>query len=119
MITQDQLENFFAETRETYRSGRSTWSIDGVCRWSYFFVDTDRGKLLPIAKHLETLGYEFIGTLDPDESNETSAYFLRMDRIERHSPQSLHELNQGLYDVAARFGVSSYDGMDVGSVDGP
>jgi len=119
MITQEQLENFFAETRGTYRSGRSNWSIDDVCRWSYFFVDSDREKLLPIAKHLETSGYEFVGTLDPDESDETPVYFLRMDRIERHSPQTLHELNHGLYDVAARFGVSSYDGMDVGSVDGP
>lgn len=67
MITQEQLENFFAETRETYRSGRSNWNIDDVCRWSYFFVD----------------------------------------QIERHSPQSLYQLNQGLHDVAARFGGGS------------
>src|SRR5690606_8128454 len=70
MITFQQLEDFFSDTRETYKSGRSFWSIDDTCRWSYFFVDPDLKKFGPVADHLETLGYEVVGTLDPEASDE-------------------------------------------------
>jgi hypothetical protein len=119
MITLKQLEDFFSETRRTYESGRCEWNIDDECRWSYFFVDSERAKLLPIAEHLASSAYEFIGTLDPDESDEKPTYYLRMDCIETHTPKSLHARNLFLYDVAAQFGVLNYDGMDVGAVDGP
>jgi hypothetical protein len=119
MITFQQLEEFFSDTRETYKSGRSSWSIDDTCRWSYFFVDPDLKKFGPVADHLETLGYEVAGTLDPEASDEMPVYYLRVDRVERHTPQSLHELNQKLYGVARQFGLQDYDGMDVGAADGP
>jgi len=119
MIALTQLEEFFSETRRTYESGRSTWNIDGECRWSYFFIDTERAKLLPIAEQLALAGYEFVGTLDPDESDENPVFYLRLDRIEKHSPASLHERNQLLYKIAAQFEVLSYDGFDVGAIEGP
>jgi hypothetical protein len=119
MITFTQLEEFFSETRRTYESGRSNWTIDGECRWSYFFIDSDRAKLLPIAEHLALAGYEFVGTLDPNASDENPVFYLRLDRIETHSPASLHERNQLLYNIAAQFGVLSYDGFDVGAIEGP
>lgn len=119
MITLTQVEDFFSETRRTYQSGRSNWKIDGECRWSYFFIESDRAKLLPIAEHLALTGYEFVGTLAPDESDENPVFYLRLDRIEKHSPASLHERNQLLYDIAAQFKVLSYDGFDVGAIEGP
>ena len=119
MITLQQLEDFFTKTRRTREAGRSSWSIDDECRWSYFFVDTNREKLMPVADHMQSLGYGVIGTLDPDESDQNPVYYLRVDRIERHSPASLHERNQALYNVAEQFGVLDYDGMNVGAVDGP
>lgn len=94
MITLTQLEEFFEATRQTYESGRAAWRIDDECRWSYFFVETDREKLMPVATHLARLGYEFIGTLDPEPDDENRVFYLRMDRIERHSPVSLDELNR-------------------------
>jgi hypothetical protein len=115
MITLTQLE----DTRRTYESGRSNWRIDDECRWSYFFLDSDRAKLLPIAEHLALTGYEFVGTLDPNASDENPIFYLRLDRIETHSPASLHERNRLLYNIAAQFRVSSYDGFDVGAVEGP
>ena len=119
MITLPQLEEFFENTRQTFESGRSTWRIDDECRWSFFFVDSTRENLLPIADYMQGLGYEFVGTLDPEVEDENPVYFLRMDRVERHSPVSLNELNRQLYGIADQFGVQSYDGMDVGAVDGP
>lgn len=119
MITLQELEDFFEMTRQMYAEGRSAWRIDDECRWSYFFVDAEREKLLPIADYMGRLGYEFMGTLDPEVDDECQVFFLRMDRVERHSPWSLHELNYQFYEIAERFGVESYDGMDVGAGDGP
>lgn len=119
MITIQQLEDFFSDSRETYESGRSSWNIDETCRWSYFFVDPDLKKFGQVADHLERLGYEIVGTLYPGPTDENPVYYLRVDKVERHTPQSLHELNQQLYRVARQFGVQDYDGMDVGAVRGP
>lgn len=119
MITLPQLEEFFEATRQTYESGSSTWRVDDECRWSYFFVDTDREKLMPVATPLASQGYEFIGTLEPEPDDVNPVFYLRMDRIQRHSPVSLNKLNRELYVIAEQFGVESYDGMDVGAVDGP
>ena len=119
MITIQQLEDFFSDSRETYKSGSSSWNIDETCRWSYFFVDADLKKFGRVSDHLERLGYEIVGTLDPGPTDENPVYYLRVDKVERHTPQSLHELNQQLYSVAKQFDVQDYDGMDVGAVDGP
>jgi len=119
MITLPQLEEFFESTRQSHEAGRCSFRIDDECRWSYFFVDPNREKLLHVADHMQRLGYEFVGTLDPEEDDENPVYFLRMDRVERHSPTSLDDLNCQLYRIADQFGVQSYDGMDVGQVDGP
>lgn len=119
MITQRQLEDFFAETRATRAAGRSSWSIDDRCRWSYFFVDPDLNKLIPVAEQMEALGYEVAGTLDPEDGEENSVYYLRVDRVESHTPDSLHARNLELYAIAERFGLAGYDGMDVGAPDGP
>jgi len=74
---------------------------------------------MPVATRLASLGFDFIGTLDPQPEDENPVFYLRMDRIERHSAVSLHALNKELYAIAERFGVESYDGMAVGDVDGP
>ena len=119
MITRDELDTFFSETRSLFVGGRAKWSIDNPCRWSYFFVDPDREKLAPVGRHLETLGYDVIGLLEPDPEPAEQLYYLRADRIEFHTVDSLLARNVELHAVAAKYGVSDYDGMDVGSVDGP
>lgn len=119
MISQRQLEEFFAETRVIHDAGRSSWSIDNCCRWSYFFVDPDVKQFVPVASYMESLGYEIAGTLDPEEGEDNPVYYLRVDRIESHTPESLYARNLELYAIAERFGLGGYDGMDVGAPDGP
>jgi hypothetical protein len=114
MITLQQLEEFFAATREIHEEGRASWRIDETCRWSYFFVDASEEKLLPVADHMEALGYEVAGMLEPAEGDEDPVYYLRVDRVEQHSPESLHERNTELYRIARQFEIAGYDGMDVG-----
>ena len=120
MITREQVESLFDRCRKNQKEGRASWSIDGPCKWSFFFVDTDRTKLLRLAKYLEQCGYESIGFLDPTSGDAPRAVlFLRADRIEKHSLDSLLSRNAELYAMAEQFELDDYDGMDVGSVDGP
>jgi hypothetical protein len=119
MITKETLIGFFDDTRKLKATGKARFDIDDECRWSYFFTDTDRGKLIEAGRHLETIGYEVRGFLDPSPDDEKQTIFLRFDKVETHTPESLFERNTSLYALADRFGLDSYDGMDVGAVDGP
>jgi hypothetical protein len=120
MITKETLQDFFDHTRNLRDEGKAPFDIDDICRWSYFFVDTDRDKLTQIGLLLEDNGYEIIGFLEPSsEDKDQETIYLRADRIEKHTVESLHGRNQELYEIAERFDVNDYDGMDVGAVDGP
>jgi hypothetical protein len=115
MISLEQLTEFFSDTRELHKEGRTSWSIDGECCWSYFFVNSTRENLVPLADHLETLGYEVIAI---DESEDESEYFLQVDKIQAHTPESLFELGKTFDQLAEQYNVDDYDGMDVGSING-
>lgn len=119
MITREALESFFDETRGLRDRGEAQFNIDETCRWSFFFVDPDPVRLEPVADHLASMGYEVKGMLEPEEESENPVWFLRADRIERHTVETLHRRNAELYAIAAQFEVEDYDGMDVGAVDGP
>ena len=120
MITSEQIHDFFDRTRQLKRDGRAHFDIDGVCRWSFFLIDADREKLTQAGRHLEQHGYEVVGFLDPTpEDDDQETIYLRFDRVERHTPDSLLARNDELYKLAADFGLDGYDGMDVGAIDGP
>lgn len=115
MIRLEMLQEFFSDTRQKNASASKPWSIDKVCRWSYFFVDEDREKLVPVARHMESLGYEFMDIADPDDDDEDPFFYLRLDRIELHTPESLHARVLELYRIAEQFEIADYDGMNVGA----
>ena len=116
MITLEMLQDFFAETRQKNTAGAKPWSIDDTCRWSYFFVDQDGDLLEPVAEHLQAQGYEFVAITEPDDDDEDPYFYLQLDRVEKHTPQSLHARVQELYALAEEFGIADYDGMDVTGV---
>ena len=120
MITRETLDDFFSSTRELKRSGKAKFDIDGECRWSFFFTDTDSKRLVDLGKMMEDSGYEYVGLLEPTpEDDDQQTIFMRCDRLEKHTVDTLFKRNSELYAVAAEQGVASYDGMDVGHVDGP
>ena len=120
MITPEQIHDFFDQTRQLKREGRAPFDIDQTCRWSYFVIGADREKLTQAGRHLEQHGYEVVGFLEPTpEDDDQETLYLRFDKIERHTPDSLLARNAELYKLAADFGLAGYDGMDVGAVDGP
>ncbi len=109
MITRDQIQAMF-DGAEGY-----PWDIRAPCLWGYFFGDEDQEKLLAAARHLEAKGFRVVGLLAPSaEDDDPSWFLLHVERVEAHTVDSLHRLNQELYAFAAEHGLRSYDGMDVG-----
>ena len=117
MITKEDLNEFFLTHRAAHHSGEANFDIDGVCRWSYFFSDTDKANLTRIGLHLEDNGYQIRGFLGAAEEDiDPNTLYLRADRVERHTVDSLHETNEAFYVLVEKMGVAEYDGMDVGAM---
>jgi hypothetical protein len=100
-----QLEQMFADMR-----ARAPWYVDGPLLWGYFFFDANEQKLKRAAEELEKSGYRVVGL----ERVDRRLFRLHVERVEAHTPQSLHARNNEFYALAERLGIASYDGMDVG-----
>ena len=106
-ITLGQLEELFENM-----AGELDVSDDLL--WGYFFTDRDKKKLAPVRDELVRTGYREVALYQTDDEK---TYFLHVEKVEKHTPASLHERNQHFYALADRFGIESYDGMDVGAVE--
>lgn len=104
------LEQMFSGMRH-----QAGWNPDADLLWGYFFFDSDRQRLTPLAVQLAQNGYRVVKTF---ESDDRTTWVLHVERIETHSPRSLQARNLELAALADRFGVESYDGMDAGPVPG-
>ena len=111
-ISLETLEDFFRQMRDDYG-----WDIEGPLVWGYFFTDHDRDKLLAVGPALERMGYRLVGLLEPtQEDDDPGLLFLHVEKVERHTANTLFERNRVLYRFAEEHGLESYDGMDAGPV---
>ncbi len=118
MITKEMIDDFFQHTRELRDEGDVVFDIDDDCRWSYFFTDSDMVKLSELGSFLKKQGYEPIGFLEPPPDNEDqNSITLRLDKVEQHTVDSLYERSEELTELTVKYGVSGYDGMDVGAAE--
>jgi len=108
IITLDELKDMFAQIHEN-----TDWNLEGDLLWSYYFTDTDPDKLKPLAAQLEKQGYHVVNIYPTDDGQ---TYFLHVEKIEHHTPESLNQRNHDFYKMAIEYDVESYDGMDVGPV---
>jgi Regulator of ribonuclease activity B len=107
MIKKSQLIQMFEGMRT-----EAQWDVDSDLLWGYFFTDRDKKKLNQLAKKLVSLGYRLV-ELRPGENDP--AFWLHVEKVETHSPDTLHKRNQEFYRMADEYRVH-YDGMDVGPV---
>ena len=105
-ITLAQMEVMFRNMRV-----KTKWNVDGDLLWGYFFMDPQPDKLRRLADHLSRMGYGPVN-LYPSPNGQT--HVLHVKKLETHTPQSLHQRNMEFYRLADKFGIASYDGMDVG-----
>ncbi len=90
---------------------KTSWNIDGPLLWGYFFIDGDAKKLQQLGQQLASEGYHVVG-IGP--TRDQRKFVMRVEKVEPHTPESLNERNQAFYVLAEKYGIESYDGMDVG-----
>ena len=105
-IQLSQLEAMFSGMR-----AKTPWNVDGPLLWGYFFLDPSQEKLASAAKELLAGQYRVVGI---NEVPGRHIFRLHVEKVEVHSPASLHARNNELYELAAKYKLASYDGMDVG-----
>jgi hypothetical protein len=105
-----------AQLKQMFQGMRTQSGWDTACPllWGYFFTDPDESKLQPVAEHLARQGYRVVNIYPTDDGSTT---FLHVEKVEVHTPRSLYARNAEHEALAARFGIKSYDGMDVGPVE--
>ncbi|MGI8556361.1 MAG: ribonuclease E inhibitor RraB [Pyrinomonadaceae bacterium] len=95
------------------------WNMNEEMLYSYYFVDTDVDKLEKLGLFLEKEGYDFIDIfeLGDEETNEsTGEYLLHIDKVERHTPESLAARNVEFQKLAEEYEIETYDGWEFGEV---
>ena len=105
-ISLSQLEDMFANMR-----AKTRWNVDGPLLWGYFFFDSSSAKLKRASTELEALGYRVVG-IQPVQGGPQLR--LHVEKVEVHTPATLHARNVEFYALAERLTMASYDGMDVG-----
>ena len=86
--------------------------------WGYFFTHQEPKLLEKARDELVSKGYRFVDIYlsDRENENDPDMYWLHVEKIEIHTPESLDKRNDEFYIFADRLGLDSYDGMDVGPV---
>ena len=105
-ISQDQIDAMFANMR-----AHAPWNVDGPLLWSFFFLDADKAKLRSVGADLTAQGYRLVDIV-PTRAGDR--FRLRVERVEALTPTTLYARDIELETLARKFGVQSYDGMDVG-----
>ncbi len=120
IIPLEQLEKLFQDLRS-----ETDWAIDGPMLWGYYFLSPDEDKLMAAAGELGENGYTIVGIFEEEAEDEegntveTQQNVLHVERIEEHTPESLFARNAELEEFAGKYGLESYDGMDVNPVPDP
>lgn len=101
----EDIRALFAELKE-----QTDWNLDGPLTWGYYFTDTNRDRLKPLADHLAENGYRFVELY---ETEDNKRFFLHMERTERLRPETLLNRNVRMEELTAEYGVETFDGIDV------
>ncbi len=111
VITKDQLVEMF----DNMPKGPD-WDTSKPLLWGYFFTDSSKETLQHAVPLLEQQGYKFVDIYlsDKDDPKEPDLWWLHVEKVEMHNPDTLDQRNQLLYQFADDHGIDSYDGMDVG-----
>jgi hypothetical protein len=109
MITKEDMVDLFANMKEN-----APWDITKPLLWGYFFSDQDKARLEAAAPLLAAKGYQVVGIFDSKPDSDTPAlWWLHLEKVEKHTVDTLHALNQEFYQFAAANQIETYDGMDV------
>lgn len=106
------IKEIFAEARR-----EDNWNTDEPMLYSYYFVDKDADKLDSLGVALEEKDFDYIGVyeLGEEETDEsTGEFLLHIDKLEKHTPESLAQRNVEFQTLADEYGIQTYDGWEFG-----
>ena len=110
MITKEEMVKLFADMKQN-----APWDSNKPLLWGYFFADPDKAKLEAVQAPLKATGYQIVGIYDSKPDGDAPAlWWLHIEKVEKHTVDTLHARNQQFYQFAEAHGLDSYDGMDVG-----
>jgi hypothetical protein len=92
---------------------RAGFNPDEALTWAYSFRDADVEKLKGLAQHLESQGYRVVSFFESDELYEgvrTGEYILSVEKVEKHTPETLAERNIEFARLASIYGFSVGNG---------
>ena len=114
VITIEQLEDMF-KNMET----NANWQISGDMLWGYFFTHSEPKLLESASQKLQSAGYTFVNIYlsDKEEPSDPDSFWLHVEKIETHTPETLDKRNDEFYEFAHAYGIDTYDGMEVGPVE--
>lgn len=107
MITLDSIKNTFSKMED---QGVNTKK---KLLWGYFFTNETKEELEKIASSFENNGYVVVDI----HQDKNDLYWLNIEKIETHSPESLYNRCEEFYQFAEKNNLESFDGYDVGNPD--
>jgi hypothetical protein len=110
MITKEEMVALFDDMKQN-----APWDLSKPLLWGYFFADADKAKLETAQALLKAKGYQVVGIYDSKPEGDSPAlWWLHIEKVEKHTVDTLHARNQEFYKFAEEQQLESYDGMDVG-----
>jgi hypothetical protein len=109
-ISRAQLEEMFAGIQ-----AQTTWNINGNMLWGYFFTSRGKSELEKIAVVLKRDGYRLVGIRErqPKAPRAAAEWQLHVERVERHTVNTLYTRNSVFENLAKDHKDVSYDGIDL------
>lgn len=113
--TESQLEGI----REIFElaTKEDGWDLENDMLYSFYFADESVEKLEKLGEYLAGKKYDFVDIFelgDEETGESTGEYLLHIDKLEKHTPESLAERNVEFQKLADEYEIESYDGWEFG-----
>ncbi len=93
------------------------WNLENEMLYSYYFVDESVEKLEKLGEYLAKEKYDFVDIFelgDEETGESTGEYLLHIDKLEKHTPESLAQRNVEFQKLGDEYDVDTYDGWEFG-----
>jgi hypothetical protein len=107
-IDKETLQQMFDHIHQVCK-----WDIDKPMLWGYFFVHSTQAHLNVLGKYLVAQGYDLVEVYQ-DDKNNGEKWNLHVQKVEVQTVDTLDRRDHELQELASKFGVDRYDGMEVG-----
>lgn len=112
-ISLDSLQALFSDI-----AADTDWDMAQPMLWGHFFSHSNPEALERVIPALMAMGLDLVDIFvaAKEAANDPDVFWLHMQEVRVHTPESLDRRNDEFYLFAHREGLDAYDGMDVGPV---